>query len=86
MTIYAQGDVLLRRVQELPTAATPLPLDRGHVVLAYGEVTGHAHAIDGKLARLFGLGDGRRFVALDADADLVHGSIALEHAEAPDVR
>lgn len=44
--IIRQGDVLLRRVQELPAGAQEVPLDGGRIVLAYGEVTGHAHAIE----------------------------------------
>lgn len=40
-----QGDVLLVRVSRLPATTKPVPRDRGRVVLAYGETTGHAHAI-----------------------------------------
>lgn len=44
MKLYRQGDVLLREVKSIPAAAQPQkPTDR--IVLAYGEVTGHAHAI-----------------------------------------
>jgi hypothetical protein len=40
-----QGDVLLVPVQNIPAAATPVQRDQGRIVLAYGEATGHAHAI-----------------------------------------
>ncbi len=43
-----QGDVLLLRRSystELEAKAVELPRDAGRVVLAHGEVTGHAHAI-----------------------------------------
>jgi hypothetical protein len=40
-----QGDVALLKVAALPADCTEVPLDRGRIVLAYGEVTGHAHAI-----------------------------------------
>lgn len=40
-----QGDVLLVPVSRLPEGCTEVPNDRGRIVLAYGEVTGHAHAI-----------------------------------------
>jgi hypothetical protein len=44
--IYRQGDVLLIRVKELPKRGLKeAPLDNNRIVLAYGEVTGHAHAI-----------------------------------------
>jgi hypothetical protein len=43
--MYRQGDVLLIRVdQEIPKRAKEIT-ENGRVVLAYGEVTGHAHAI-----------------------------------------
>ncbi len=40
-----QGDVLLSAVKAIPAGAKPVPRDAGRVVLAYGEVTGHAHAV-----------------------------------------
>lgn len=45
MKTIRQGDVLLVPVAALPTGCTEVPMDRGRIVLAYGEVTGHAHAI-----------------------------------------
>lgn len=44
-THIRQGDVLLLPVIALPNGCEPVPLDKGRIVLAYGEVTGHAHAI-----------------------------------------
>lgn len=44
---YRQGDVLVERVSETPTG-TEVPRENGRVVLAHGEVTGHAHAIADK--------------------------------------
>jgi len=43
--IYRQGDVLLRAVAAIPQGAKDVTPE-GRIVLAYGEVTGHAHAID----------------------------------------
>ena len=43
--IIRQGDVLLTLVNALPTGCVDVPNDKGRIVLAYGEVTGHAHAI-----------------------------------------
>ena len=40
-----QGDVLLQQVDTLPQGCTELPPDGDRIVLAHGEVTGHAHAI-----------------------------------------
>lgn len=45
-TQFRQGDVLITRVRSnVPKGATPIARDKGRVILAYGEVTGHAHAI-----------------------------------------
>lgn len=43
--IVRQGDVLLRRVDSIPENVEVVPRDNGRVILAYGEMTGHAHAI-----------------------------------------
>lgn len=40
-----QGDVLLLQVVALPSQCTALSIEDGRLVLAFGEVTGHAHAI-----------------------------------------
>lgn len=51
MTQFRQGDVLIEKViateEVVKTADIPLDTTKGtpRVVLAYGEVTGHAHAI-----------------------------------------
>lgn len=43
--LIRQGDVGLIAVDEIPTDAIELPRENGErIVLAYGEVTGHAHA------------------------------------------
>ena len=41
---YRQGDVLVERVESV-TIETAEPRENGSVILAHGEVTGHAHAI-----------------------------------------
>jgi uncharacterized protein (DUF885 family) len=40
-----QGDVLLLQVAALPSHCTMLSAEGNRLVLAFGEVTGHAHAI-----------------------------------------
>lgn len=45
MKTIRQGDVLLLLVAALPANCTEVPHHGGRIVLAYGEVTGHAHAI-----------------------------------------
>lgn len=48
-TLFRQGDVLLRRVSSIPKSAKAAEKKdqpgNSRIVLAYGEVTGHAHAI-----------------------------------------
>jgi len=47
--MYRQGDVAIIPVDEFPgelaEKETKVKRDKGRIVLAYGEVTGHAHAI-----------------------------------------
>lgn len=50
--IIRQGDVLLTPVSALPADLKEVPMDRGRIVLAYGEVTGHAHAIADHVAQV----------------------------------
>jgi len=79
-----QGDVLIERVDaEVPAGATEVKTD-GRVVLAYGEVTGHAHAIypeAGVLpARLWDAGAERFLQVMERTAikHEEHGPITLE--------
>lgn len=45
-----QGDVYLQQIDKLPAGAKEIPLEGGRIVLAHGEATGHAHAIDARSA------------------------------------
>lgn len=82
MKIFRQGDVLIRQIKSLPKAAKDItPKDR--IVLAYGEVTGHAHAIAPGEAREFSMADAanatRRFLSVVKEATVRHE----EHASIP---
>ena len=75
--MYRQGDVLIIPVESIPKAVEPVERENGRVVLAHGEVTGHAHAIKNKRAALFR--DPKLaiiFMHVSGDA-----SVALEHDE-----
>ena len=75
MTLYRQGDVALRGIDKLPTNLIEVQRDNGAVVLAYGEVTGHSHALRGARVALFmdtGSGSGRRYLKVDEPSDLSH--------------
>ena len=82
MKIFRQGDVLIRTIDAIPAGAKDVtPRDR--IVLAYGEVTGHAHAIAPDEAREFSLADAagvvRRFLQVVGEATVRHE----EHAAIP---
>ena len=66
-----QGDVLLVPVDAIPEKARPVARDNGRVVLAYGEVTGHAHAISSAAATQLH-DDIERYLRLTAVATLQH--------------
>ena len=68
---YRQGDVLLVPVNEIPNGSISEASDGSRVVLAYGEVTGHAHAIDSTLAATFQHGQ-ERFLKVEPGAILRH--------------
>ncbi len=83
-TLYRQGDVLLQRIDEIPDDAQPCAMT-GDVILAYGEVTGHAHRLSPETVKPFAKGgvwsaDAERFIRALDGAELrheEHGAIAL---------
>jgi hypothetical protein len=75
MDTIRQGDVFVTRVTAIPAGTTEVPRDAGRVVLAYGEVTGHAHAIVSPDATLLRTADDRRFLRI------VGSGVALVHEE-----
>jgi hypothetical protein len=81
--IYRQGDVLLVRTgDQLPQRAEKMAATENRIVLAYGEVTGHAHAIALSQANLFIDGDTRYLKVAEEGADLVHEEHAPIHLKA----
>ena len=83
MMIFRQGDVLIRQVSSIPAAAEDVT-PKGRIVLAHGEVTGHAHAIAEGHAREFSMAEAagavRRFLRVVGEkAEVRHE----EHAEIP---
>lgn len=77
MLMFRQGDVLIEQISHVPSGLRPVERDRGRVVLAYGEVTGHAHAIVDPECDLFehlDLED--RFLNV-----LAEGGVELRHEE-----
>lgn len=71
---YRQGDVFIIRRDAIPDGLEPVARENGRIILAHGEVTGHAHAIkdrnvslfrDPKLAKVFMLVGGDQPVPLE---------------------
>jgi hypothetical protein len=69
--IYRQGDVLILRVSDIPKEAVAAKRDKGQIILAYGEVTGHSHAIHDKAVKSFLCGDDL-YLALDTECEVTH--------------
>ena len=70
---YRQGDVLLCAIDRIPSRAVRVPREENRVVVARGELSGHAHAFV-KRARLLREKHGRRaFLVIGAGgAELMH--------------
>lgn len=69
--MFRQGDVLVVRAEQLPESSEEVAW-QDRVVLAYGELTGHAHAIDALHAKMYAHGDTRFIVVGKDGADLKH--------------
>ena len=69
---YRQGDVLILKVDRLPEEVTEVPTDRGRNILAYGEVTGHSHALLEKDCSLVETKNGERYLSVPIEAPLRH--------------
>ena len=80
---YRQGDVLLVEIEQPSRTGKAVNPEDGHFILARGELSGHAHAIqenDGKAKFFEGAGD-RRYLLMTEIGRLEHeehGAIVLE--------
>jgi len=72
---FRQGDVFIMRVDSVPTNAKPVDRENGKIVLAHGEVTGHAHTINDTVtdpfASLFATEDAV-YLSVDNEVAVVH--------------
>jgi hypothetical protein len=82
MALYRQGDVLLVRVGGIIGKTVAVPRERGRLVLAHGEATGHAHVITAETASLVTAGQAEEMYLM------VYGDepVALTHEEHDAVR
>jgi hypothetical protein len=80
MKLYRQGDVLFRRIQALPVGEQK---KRANATVAYGEVTGHSHALaseDRDAAEVLEIGDGL-YVHVSAAGVRIDGGATFVHQE-----
>jgi hypothetical protein len=72
MKLYRQGDVLLQKLETtLPLNATPVENKETRLILAYGEVTGHAHALSKSTASMY-MWEGERLIEVTQNTQLLH--------------
>lgn len=79
LEILRQGDVLLVRVASIPKGGRVVARDNGRIVLAYGEVTGHSHAIADEEVTMLEVDHGIHYLDVQMEAFLKHE----EHATIP---
>ena len=74
--MYRQGDVLIIPTDSIPTTATAILAKGSSSILAEGEVTGHAHRMPHRTAKLFRTEENERFLRVMGPAP-----VALKHEE-----
>ncbi len=80
--LYRQGDVLFQRIAALPDGTRK---KRANATVAYGEVTGHSHALaveDRDVAEVFEIGDGLYVHVTDRGVRIEHKETEIR-ADAP---
>lgn len=80
MKLYRQGDVLFRQIAKLPAGEQK---KRENATVAYGEVTGHSHALaaeDREVAEVLEIGEGI-FVHVSAEGVRIEGGATFVHEE-----
>lgn len=81
--MYRQGDVLVIP-KPIPSGAVPGKRDKGRIVLAYGEATGHAHAIASEAVEIMEH-EGTRYIRVPKRGATLsheeHGTITLAPGE-----
>lgn len=71
--IFRQGDVLIKKCEKIEEDLTEISRDEQHrIVLAYGESTGHAHAIKNNDAKLYKSKNDSVYLVVVNKVDLTH--------------
>lgn len=78
--MYRQGDVLVWPAGVIPGTATKGQREQGQIVLAWGEITGHKHAIEDPSVQLLEH-EGTRYIRVPHEGAKLkheeHGTIAV---------
>jgi hypothetical protein len=71
---FRQGDVYIKKIDSLPKKLKSKSTDKHRVVLAYGEVTGHAHAFytSEKVQLSTDIEETKTYLKVLEDAELKH--------------
>jgi len=70
--MYRQGDVLIVAVDTIPTSTPVNRAAKQDLILQEGEVTGHAHRIASRHAKLYRTEMDARFMRVTAPVSLTH--------------
>lgn len=71
--MYRQGDVLVEKVNKMPKNVEKIEIEKNRIVLAYGESTGHAHAIHSKNVIMIKCKETNAvFLIVQKECELVH--------------
>jgi len=70
--IFRQGDVLIESVSAIPKKVKVAKRENGRIILAYGEATGHAHAIADQSTKSFVDESGTLFLSVKAGTKIQH--------------
>lgn len=71
--IFRHGDVLLRRIEALPTDEKLIK--KADPILEYGELTGHAHRLEGGMVQVYateGIDQTATYLSVEEQTELIH--------------
>lgn len=67
-----QGDVMLDKITKLPAGLKRVQPKNGRFIVAEGEVTGHAHAIEEKGCEMYVDDKGVMYLTVETETEIVH--------------
>lgn len=69
--LYGHGDVILKETKKIPDGAVKKEYTQGFSVLAYGEISGHAHCLIQEKSELYEH-NGKKYLRCLDDVELKH--------------